>query len=348
MRYGLIKSLAIRAALVCPMGVHAAPQTYSVEVIKSSAANLSFWGINDKNQIVGTQYSPDNLTMSGMLYQHGSYQSISGPTGALGSEAYGITSSGTIVGSYATKFTTSADGFTDLDGWTGFVLKDGVYSTFAVPNADTTFLRGVSSDGRFFAGNFTTTLKTETSSSVTQMGFVFDNATGRLLQVSPSQQHNILTLSGVNNAGMAVGNEWILDEDRLTGRVGVTFDALSDQLNRVALDDQRASFRGINDIGTIAGFSSALMHPVQYRPMVYSGGQVAHLDFAITDQAYASGINNSNVIVGSIQNLDGWNSSFIATPVPEPQTISLLLAGLALLAVAYRRPGRSVGARWGR
>lgn len=102
--------------------------------------------------------------------------------------------------------------------------------------------------------------------------------------------------------------------------------------------------KAINDEGQIVGFSAG--HAV-----LWSGGSLTDLNQFLGAQDKAAGwylqtandINDFGVIVGTeVNSLTGATRAFELSPVPEPGSFGLALAGLGLLGFVARRKRRSV------
>lgn len=76
-------------------------------------------GINDDSDIVGTYQTPGTLNFHGFLRHNGVFTKINDPSAGIGTMAYGINNSGTIVGTF--------------DNEQGFVYQNGTYRTLNAP-----------------------------------------------------------------------------------------------------------------------------------------------------------------------------------------------------------------------
>ncbi len=96
---------------------------------------------------------------------------------------------------------------------------------------------------------------------------------------------------------------------------------------------------GGNPLGFSANLSADSDHPTQ--PMGVNPTEWLNIRFS-TDADLIAGLNNGGLRVGiHTQGYAGDGSeSLVTTPIPEPETYALLLAGLGLLALARRRKQR--------
>jgi uncharacterized membrane protein len=135
------------------------------------------WGINDKDQIVGT--FADGTGTHGFL-RAGTFASIDSP-GALFTEATGINKAGLIVGNAY-----------DADGFHGFLLTEGDFTRVEVPDSTVTEAHGINSFGQV-AGTFLDT-------SYVAHGFVSDGSTFARVDVpgasGPNYTHGSCRPSG--------------------------------------------------------------------------------------------------------------------------------------------------------
>lgn len=154
-------------------------------------------------------------------------------------------------------------------------------------------------------------------------------------QVFLSSDGQVNYLAGVddyydlNNAGQVLGARGddlvMVEGDRIT--------RLANRREFLAQD--------MNDRGWITGNTSGPMTASQ--ALLYRGGKTWNLNDLLSPEDAAHwtltsgvGLNNKGQITG-YGLLDGQRSIFIATPVPEPATTGLMLAGLGLVGLVARR-----------
>lgn len=107
--------------------------------------------------------------------------------------------------------------------------------------------------------------------------------------------------------------------------------------------------RAINDAGLVVGVSSLtarIPSPTAQRATLWSGSTAidlnSFLDASTKNAGWhlmdATAINNNGWIVGDAYNsMTGVQHAYLLTPVPEPSTYVMALAGLGLLRFAVRR-----------
>jgi hypothetical protein len=102
-------------------------------------------GINDNSDIVGTYQTPGTLNFHGFLRHNGVFTKINYPSAKIGTMAFGINNSGTIVGTF--------------DNEQGFVYQSGAYRTLNAPQLSgephQTQLNGINNSGVIVGQVFT-------------------------------------------------------------------------------------------------------------------------------------------------------------------------------------------------
>jgi probable HAF family extracellular repeat protein len=295
-----------------------------------TGASVQAFGISGAGRVAGAFGSA--LGQQAFIYSAGAYSLLSGPAGALGAAAFGVTDTGQVAGSfYDTQTVDPVTGAITIGPTHGFVLSGGIYTRIDVPDATFTQARGISPDGRYVSGY-------STSAAGRSSAFVYDTSSGSFLNLGRPNSTNSLA-QGVNAAGVVVGSDILSQPGSPSLRVGFTYDINTGARNDTAIAGYfRTAFRGINDSGTLAGWLQ----------QVDASGALVTVGFAGTTSAYdviavpgatdtfAQSINNAGVVSG-YYTVGDQSFGFLATPVPEPQTALLILAGLGLLAGLAKR-----------
>jgi probable HAF family extracellular repeat protein len=105
--------------------------------------------------------------------------------------------------------------------------------------------------------------------------------------------------------------------------------------------------KGINSRGQVVGYSDTTGGLAQHG-MLWSDGALIDLNSFVDAAAASDGwvltnayaINDDGLITGVVTYADGDYHAFLLTPVPEPQTYVLALAGLCVIGHALRRRQR--------
>ncbi len=113
--------------------------------------------------------------------------------------------------------------------------------------------------------------------------------------------------------------------------------------NLGSLGTDRSLAFGINDSGQVVGYVANTTSPYQQRAFLYDSGNMTDLNDLLPPGSgwdhleHARDINNNGQIVGEGW-IDGQEHAFLLTPVPEPSTLTLLIAALlGGLGIAMRR-----------
>jgi uncharacterized membrane protein len=310
---------------------------YEIHTLPSYSAfgGIQVFGINNSGQIVGNGFT--DTGMKAFVYQAGAYSVFDGPAGATSSSALGISDSGVIVGGY---FDGDAGDPNAYLRQKGFLKTGAAYQALDYPGIANSNPRGISSDGRYVAGF---------SGSVAdgKVGYVLDRSTGAYM----STRNELGGFpQGVNNSGIAVGD--VVTQETGYGRrvMGFTFDAstgLRTDYSFAGFESTR--FRGINNLGQIAGWLDQGFDPVSNELLSTVGFVGTPTSFEIlavpgASQTVAQGINDAGWVVGTYVLNDEY-FGFVATPVPEPETYALMLVGLTALFGVHRRRLKAVSTR---
>jgi hypothetical protein len=306
-----------------------APISYSfVTVDYPSAYSTQVAGVNAGGVLVGLYDATPSSFANGFSDSGGVFNSISAPAATLGTVTNGINSSGKIVGQYGTGtiFAASSHGFLD---------DSGALTTLDAPSAGSlgTVAYGINNAG--------TVVGLYMDGSGFQHGFLESSGVYTTQDVAGSINSGIY---GINNLGQTAG--YFVDAAGAHGY-------LEDGGTVTPLDvpgTDRTYAKGINDSGMIAGYFNFNLPTKNFNHgFVYSGGTYQQVDYPGALETEIFGINDAGQIVGYY--FDDPNTfpnifhGFVATPlspqIPEPRALTLLLsgiAGIAIFQVIRRRP----------
>jgi hypothetical protein len=239
----------------------------------------------------------------GFIDDHGSLTTV----GAAGTYIAGISNGGLAVGG---------------DGLSSFFYQDGVQTPFAVAGADATIARGISANGRYVTGVFTT-------AGGDSDGFVWDNLTSTLSTLVPAAGTEVAVIQGVTDSGLATGN--------VSGGPGsVLWDSTSGTTTFFTeLDGLKpVRFPAIDNAGDIGGWA---FNGVDVVGFIDKAGEGVHtFDFGASGGTYIYSLNNLGEAVGYDIDADGNTHSFTVDTSPVPEPASAALMGTAALAGCAR------------
>jgi len=267
-----------------------------------SATSTALMGVNDRGVLVGFD---DN---GGFIDDHGQVTTVN----LVGSPGYvaGISDDGLAVGS---------------DWTSSFFYKAGVMTPFAIAGEAQTVLRSISANGRYAAG---ITYAADGSAK----GFVLDTVSDRLATLEAPAGEQLMDLHGVNDSGVAVGNV-------IGGAGSMLFDSVSGSTtyfsSLAGLENVRA--RAIDDVGNISGY--AVSGGGRWIGFYYSASDGLTTYDLGSNSTLVYGLNNAGLAVGSYENDDYIDHSFVInlSAVPEPATTTLMALALLAVGLGMRR-----------
>lgn len=320
---------ALTAALL-GTGVAAHATGYNLTTLAPlGATSADAWDVNNVGQVVGSYTSADFSNRRGYVWSGGTFTTLTGPAGALNANALGVSDGGTVVGSYIDTLVPDDTGTLVLGASRGFIYESGSYATVDIAGAESTFLRGISPDGRYVTGY-------AQFSTGDARGFALDRSTSALTWIGSAAAGAFTIVQGINNLGQVVGDERVLSSGGSISRTSFIYD-----LGTGVRTDQnlpgftRTSYRDISDAGLLAGFVT-LPGGIQG----FTGTPASFQTFAYGTEGNTilEGINNAGWLTGNyVVDASGNSVAILLTPVPEPSVWMLSLAGLGLVGWQLRR-----------
>ena len=294
----------------------------STAVGLAGGANGGATAINNAGQVAG--YISDSSGYSGaVLWSGGTLTSLPGP-GRSSIAAYGINDAGQAVGSY--------------EGYTTGALQwnNGNGPIYLNTDGQSVVAYNINSSGSAAGMSF------DPASGSTR-ATLWSNGSATLLPGINNVNNGIgATASDINNAGVVVGSsntgpdapnsyavEWHGNSTTELGTLGGSY----------------SSANAINNRGQVVGWSDNASG-AQFAT-IWQGNTAVNLNRFLTPAEVQAGwvltsardINDNGWIVGNASNTKtGANDAFLleVSPVPEPETASMLLAGAGLLCMALR------------
>ncbi len=372
----MCKAIALGAAFAVAMSVvgPSSAATYSIiGVGPPSPIESKGFSINQAGQVAGWSRTAGNVPRA-FLYSNGVMQDLGALGGSTGSFAFGINDAGQVVGSSGdTAFLFSNGVMQDIGTLGGPVSQAFAINnvgqvvgwSYTDPRAFNTptpnphssihaflYSNGVMQDLGTLGGSFSAAYGINDSGEVVGTSGTTGGADdrGRAFLYSGGVMLDLGTLEGlntsagfrINNTGQVVG--WSSNVPSPgNGRAFLYGSGVMQNLGTLG-SGTVSEAAGINNAGQVVG-SSTTDGGFGQRAFLYSNGVIQDLNALLpSDSGWvlesALGINDAGQITGQ-GIFKGQFQAFLATPVPLPGALGLLIAGLAGFGLAGRARCRS-------
>jgi hypothetical protein len=304
-RFSIASALALNLTVGSAASAAGTASGYSwteISIPSIGPLGLAF-GPNDKGQVA---VSNADGTKSG-IYRNGVFTPLPPPPAGYTVSATGINNAGVITG--------SAIPSSDPTSQRGFILIGSNYTLFAQPGWAVTSPRAIANSGLITGSSASADLSTNA-------GFIYDPRTNTFTDATPPGSGTGFSVTqGMNAEGRISG------DGRLSGlgRYGFVWQQgalvegkreLAPFLARFTIGDGQTAARGINDAGTIVGFTALAGTLVGFvgsdsrgfRVLVPPGGDAAGASVS------CEGINNALQVVCNVTDAAGNVRNFIGSP----------------------------------
>ena len=293
--------------------------TYSYTAIDGPGKVPAYVGaLNDNGQIPG--YYQSGGVYKSFIYFGGNYTSIDDPAGVNGTAAGGISNSGAVVGNYYDAQSASH----------GFVFNGSTYTTLDHPGAVGTDLLSINSSGDIVGEYY----KVNNPGPSDYISFLYSKGVFTDIFVPGAQ---LTVASSINDLGQITGSY----QDSSGPQAIHGFIRSASQVFSV-LNDPGSTLSGAfftsaagQTVGGYLGGANPFTNSYEYLNGVYAA---ISTPYDTTDEVDALGVNKNGWISGTrYPNGLGLGYGFLLTPVPEPGSTALFIAGLLGLVVRHRR-----------
>ena len=253
-------------------------------------------GVNDSGQVVGMAYTSSGHRRA-FLYSGGQMQDLGTLPGYFSSEAYDINNSGHVVG-------TSSNTFYDSRA---FLYSDGQMKNLGTLGGNRSHASSINDSGQVVGDSTTDTFELH--------AFLY----------SGGQMEDIGTLGGgFSNATDISDGEIVGDSTTSSGQSHAFLKSAGTPMKDLGtLGGPESGASDTNDSGQVVGHSDIPGGDFDYRPFLYSGGQMQDLTDLFPagsgwEDISANAINSSGQIAGTGV-INGQRRAFLATPETTPQ-----------------------------
>lgn len=217
-------------------------------------------------------------------------------------------------------------------------------------------LRAIATDGHSLSNLGTLGGRHSWANAINQQGVIV----GQSLDASDRQQGFISYGNGMSNLGMLINgdknpyNTWahdINDHGQVVGAISdlgaYVYDINSGKTTKLGLmDGGWTEAVSINNQGQVLGRLYTVNN--ELHPFFYSNGEMTDLNTVLPgvvwDNRLALPLNDAGQIAAAAV-VNGQTHAFLLTPVPEPETWAMLLAGLGIVSYAAKRNQRNSSIR---
>jgi hypothetical protein len=320
LRGAAARCLLAAVPLAIAPAAHAAGYNLTFVDDPSGTNFINLLGINNSMRVVGFFNSSFNQGLILTLPSTFTTVQFPPPTAGFATQVTGINDIGDLSGLYVEPSTGVNHGFTEIGG--ALTTVDNPASTvfnqaLGVNNSDET------------------------------VGYYAPTATGSAPNIAYSQKGGTFTdinhLLPTNFNSQAVGinsatTPWIVGfyqpDDLLTTSFG--FLDVGGTITKIeAFGSTYTQARGVNDLGEIVGI---YMNSTGQHGYIDKGGVFTSFDAPGAVSTTINGVNDVGDIVGFYTTASGATVGFVGTPVPEPSSWAMMLAGFAGLGfLGYRK-----------
>jgi len=296
---------AALAAACAATSVHAASWNLTPYPDVPDSFFTELWSINDRGVVVGT------TNAGGFVDDHGhrTWYAFANPSG-LNNYLAGISNSGVLIGG---------------DGDTAFIDDHGAITPVSVAGATQTFVRGISSNGRYVVGTWLQGFNAH--------GYILDRATSQFTLVD-GRNGGAVAMTDINDNGVAVG---IAANDGAS--VVIDLHAGTTTWLDAASGFTQLRLLTINDAGELAGRGANASNQLTGVIGSLADGFTA-FDPQADGYAFVDHLNDAGQAVGQFLSYTGGGYNFMATQVstvPEPAPLLLFASGLLAAGLLARR-----------
>lgn len=303
--------LLLAVSILASPALDATP--YHFRTVQYPGADSTYLdGLNDKGHAVGYYFKDQQG--GAFIYQDGVFTDLKYPGGEE-TLALGLDNNGTVVGIARYGPIRGPAGREFEDAW---IWKDGSFTQLQHPGALRTTPYDISNDGvvvTSWLGN-------------TWSGALYSGGAWTEVEFPPASPNDFVYALDRNVSGDIVG--------AFDSPGGYAF--LLTKGNIVPLPwtgTNKFGASAINDKGDIAGSSTS-------SALVFSNGTIISAAPPASFTSEARDINNLGQVVGFYMGSDSRTVGFIATPIPEPATSTLLVCGAFALILSRKLTRRAV------